>query len=374
MTSHPIWAEIDLTAIAHNLHQVRRVTKPGTKIMAVVKANAYGHGLVEVAETVLANGADYLAVARLNEAMLLRRRGIKSPILIFGYTPPEQYIQVINNNFTQTVYTLAMARELNSRAEKCGSKVKIHIKIDTGMGRLGFIPGDQAVKEIKEITKLSHLEVEGIYTHFADADNADKTYTNKQFAKFINLLNHLSKMGISFKIRHAANSAAVIDHPETHLDMVRPGIMLYGLYPSEDVQKNRVSLRPAMALKTRVSHVKKVPPGTHISYGCRYCTESETVIASLPLGYADGYTRMLNNSEVLVHGQRAPVVGRICMDQCMINVGHINDVKTGDEVVVFGCQNNSCIPVEELAQKLGTINYELVCMVSARVPRVYKNS
>lgn len=371
---HPIWAEIDLNAIVHNLNEVKRVIKPGARIMAVLKANAYGHGAVKVAQTALASGADYLAVARLDEALTLRRHGIESPILVFGYIPPEHYPDSVKNSITHTVYTLEMARQLNKTAEEAGIQAKVHIKIDTGMGRLGFIPGQQALEEIKQLAGMTNLNVEGIYTHFADADNDDKTYTKIQFEKFMQLLSKLEIEGINFPLRHAANSAAVIDHPETHLDMVRPGIMLYGLYPSEKVQKHKVKLKPAMSLKTRVGHVKRVPPGTHISYGCTYCTDKETTIATLPLGYADGYTRMLDDGEVLVHGVRAPVVGRICMDQCMINVGHIHNVKTGDEVVVFGCQEGKCLPVEELAEKLGTINYELVCMISSRVPRVYKTN
>ncbi|MTI80949.1 MAG: alanine racemase [Firmicutes bacterium] len=374
MIIHPIWAEIDLNAIAHNLQEVRRITKPETKIMAVIKANAYGHGAVEVAETALRNGADYLAVARLGEALTLRWHGINAPILIFGYTSPENCSQVVKNSLTQTVYSVEMARQLNKAAEKNKEKAMVHIKIETGMGRLGFMPSEEALSQIEQITKLPNLEVEGIYTHFADADSADKNYTNEQIEKFTDFLNQLESKGISFKIRHTSNSAAVIDHPEAHLDMVRPGIMLYGYYPSEEVQKEKIELKPAMTLKTRVAQTKRVPRGTHISYGRTYCTECETIIATLPLGYADGYTRMLSNGAVLVHGKRAPVVGLITMDQCMIDVGHLSNVKPHDEVVVFGCQHEQCIPVEELAQKLGTISYELVCMVSARVPRVYKNS
>jgi alanine racemase len=369
--SHPIWAEIDLNAIADNVKEVRRVIDRKAKIMAVVKANGYGHGAVEVAKTALANGADRLAVARLGEALVLRESGITCPILVLGYTPPEQYKEVIVNDLTQTIYTLQTARELNHAAEKLGRTLTVHIKIDTGMGRIGFIPDEKSLNEIAEIVVLNQLNVEGIFTHFAKADASDKSYTNIQFERFTTFINELAQRGINFKIRHAANSAAIIDHPETHLDMVRAGIMMYGLYPSNEVNQDRVLLKPAMTLKTRVAHIKKMPSGKHISYGCRYCTPEETTIATLPLGYADGFSRMFTNGEVLVGGQRAPVVGRICMDQCMVNLGNNITAQIGDEVVVFGCQGNCCIPVDELAEKLDTINYELVCMVAARVPRIY---
>ncbi|MEG6615044.1 alanine racemase [Peptococcaceae bacterium 1198_IL3148] len=372
MMAHPIWAEVDLSAIAHNVGEVRRVVKPQAKVMAVVKANGYGHGAVPVAKTALANGADCLAVARLGEALVLRKSGITGSILLLGYTPPEQYQELIANDLTQTVYTLPMARELNSAALKMGKQLTIHIKIDTGMGRLGFIPDENSLAEIEQIKQLPQLNVEGIFTHFAKADAWDKAYVNLQFERFTTFIDKLSQRGIKFKLRHAANSAAIIDHPDTHLDMVRAGIMMYGLYPSSEVNRDRVILKPAMALKTRVAHIKRLPAGNHISYGCRYCTEMETTIATLPLGYADGFTRMLKKGEVLVAGQRAPVVGSICMDQCMVDLGSNQTVQTGDEVVVIGCQGDCCIPVEELAEKLGTINYELVCMVATRVPRIYK--
>ena len=374
MTQYPVWAEIDLAAIRHNLLEVKRLIKPEVIIMAVLKANAYGHGLLPLAKAVLANGAGRLAVARLDEALELRRHGIGCPILIAGYTNPHRYREVIKNNLTQTVYNLEMARDLNAVARLLGRKAKVHLEVDTGMGRLGFIPNEQALKQIEKIMTLPKLECEGIYTHFADADNTDKTYTNKQFRLFTDFLHELAQRGITFKIKHAANSAAVLDYPETHLDMVRVGIMLYGLYPSAECQK-KVNLKPAMTFKARVSNVKKIPTGACVSYGCDYRAEKETVVATITLGYADGYTRILSNKaaggEVLIHQQRAPVLGRICMDQCIVDVSAIDNVQIGDEVGIFGCQNQGYIPVEEIAKKLDTINYELVCMVAARVPRIY---
>ncbi len=374
MVVDPIWAEVDLSAIAHNVREIRKITNPKAKLMAVVKANAYGHGAVSVAKVALANGAERLAVARLGEALDLRKQGIDCPILILGYTPPEQLEEVVENDITQTVFSLELAQGLNEAAKKVGRKAKVHIKIDTGMGRIGFVPGSEALKEIKEVVALPYLECEGIYTHFANADRKDKSYTKMQFSRFTDFISQLSSAGINFAIRHAANSAAIIDLPDSHLDMVRAGIIIYGLYPSNEVNKDKIKLKPAMSLKARVAYVKKVPPGTCISYGSIYRAEKETVIASLPVGYADGYTRMLTGSEVLIHGQRAPVVGRICMDQCMINVEHVDNVKPGDEVVLFGKQQGNEIPIEEIAEKLGTINYEIPCMIAARVPRIYTNT
>ncbi|WP_031515934.1 alanine racemase [Desulfofalx alkaliphila] len=371
MSLYPIWAEVNLAAIAHNIGEVCRVIKPGTKVMVAVKANGYGHGAVEVAKTALRSGADSLAVARVNEALELRSHDIDCPILVLGYIPSEQYPEVINHNITPTLYSVESAQKLNQIALQEGQRVKVHIKVDTGMARLGFIPEEETVKEIKQLLELPMLQAEGIYTHFADADNNDKSYTHMQFARFMDFLDRLHGEGIDFEIRHAANSAAIIDLPETHLDMVRPGIMVYGLYPSPHVNTDRVKLRPAMTLKTRVGHVKEVDAGTFVSYGCSYCTPHKTTLATLPVGYADGFTRMLTKGEVLIHGVRAPVVGTICMDQCMVDVGHIKGVKPGDEVAVFGGEQRDAIPVEEVANKLGTINYEVICMVTARVPRLY---
>lgn len=371
MVLHPTWAEIDLKAIAHNLRETAKLVAPGAKIMAVVKANAYGHGAVPVAKTALANGASSLAVARLGEALPLREEGFTCPILILGYTPEEQYPELIKHQLTQTVYNLEVATKLNAVAGEMQKRVNVHIKIDTGMGRLGFVPGLESVEQIAQITTMPWLEVEGIYTHFAKADSCDKTYINYQFQQFNDLLTKLAAQGINFKIRHAANSAAIIDHPETHLDMVRAGIMIYGLYPSEEVEQTKLTLKPAMNLKTTVAQLKKVPAGTAISYGCSYKTAQENIIATLPLGYADGFSRILTDGQVLIGGQRVPVVGKICMDQCMVNLGASSDVQMGDQVVVFGRQQGEYIPVEEVAKKLNTISYELLCMLKGRIPRIY---
>lgn len=368
----PTWAEIDLDSIVGNIREVRRVTDSRSKVMAVVKADGYGHGAIETAETVLRNGADWLGVATLQEGMELRSYGITAPILILGYTPEDSFDTVVKNNLSQTIYTLEAAHNLSQVGERLGKKARIHIKLDTGMGRIGFLAQDPVISEIEKIFSLPALDIEGVFTHFATADEEDKSYTYFQFEQFQRICNRLEKEGFSIPLKHAANSAAIIDFPEMHLDMVRAGIILYGLYPSDHVQKERIHLKPAMSLKTRIAHIKKLPPGCSISYGAAFTTEKDSVIATLPIGYADGYSRLLSSKgEILVRGQKAPIVGRICMDQCMADVTHIKGVTPEDEVVIFGNQKNEAIPVEAIAKKLSTINYEVVCMISKRVPRVY---
>jgi alanine racemase len=377
-------AEIDLKAIAHNVGELRRITRPDARMMAVVKANAYGHGAVEVARCALQNGAQRLGVARIDEAIQLREAGIKAPILIFGYTLPEMAPELLEYNLTQTVYTPAFARALSRTAVSLGGKIKIHLKVDTGMGRLGLLSQNfkphhsgeiintKAVDASVAIAGLKGLELEGIFTHFATADSADKRYAKKQLDLFLNFLSRMRESGLNPAVRHAANSAALIDMPQSHLDMVRPGIAIYGLYPSPEVNKKRVSLRPAMALRARVIHIKKVPAGFNISYGITYKTKQATTIATVPVGYADGLNRLLSSrGQMLIHGKRAPIVGRVCMDFTMLDVGGIDNVRVGDEAVIFGPQGNDSLTVDEMASSLNTINYEIVSTITARVPRVF---
>jgi alanine racemase len=355
------------------MREIRKIVSPNSEIMAVVKANAYGHGALETAKVVLANGAANLAVARVEEAKELRKAGINAPILLLGYTPGDQFHEVLDLNLIQTVYSLEMAEALNSIAEQSGGQVKVHIKIDTGMGRLGFIPGKPALEDILKAARLPYLFLEGIFTHFATADCADKTFALAQLDLFISFLEELRRAGLEFPLRHSANSAALLDLPQTYLNMVRPGIIIYGLYPSDEI-RNSINLKPAMAFKTRIAQLKKAPAGYKISYGSTYQTPQPTVIAVISAGYADGYSRLLSSrGNVLVNGQRAKVVGRVCMDQCMVDVGHIHDVCPGDEVVLFGSSGKETIPVEEIAKLTGTISYEIVCMVNSRVPRFYLN-
>jgi len=368
----PVYAEVELGAITHNLGQVQRLVGPGVAVMAVVKANAYGHGLVEVARRAVTSGATWLGVARVGEGTEIRQAGIDAPVLVLGYTPPERYPEVLAFDLTQAVYDLELARALSEAAQKAQRTVRVHLKIDTGMGRLGFPADGAGLEAALRAASLPRLEVEGIFTHFATADEADKSYAREQLERFHTSLDTLRRAGLDAPVIHAANSAAIIDLPESHFNLVRPGIMMYGLYPSDDVQTQRVNLRPAMTLKARVAFVKKVPGGFPVSYGCTHVTPRPTILATVPVGYADGYFRVLSNrAEVLIHGRRCRVVGTVCMDQIIVDAGDTTDVAVGDEVVLFGRQGDALLSVDEIAAVAGTINYEIVCAVSARVPRVY---
>lgn len=367
----PVWVEINLDNLAYNIQQVRKSTKEDALVMAVVKANGYGHGALDIARTFLDNGADKLAVATLSEAIELRKGNISEPVLILGYTPPYQYEKVLNYNLTQTIYSYEDAKILSQRAVELNSEAIIHIKIDSGMGRVGFLPTNDTIKDIIRISNLPRLNIEGVFTHFAKADEKDKSFTSSQYEKYIKMVNELEEKGLRIPIKHVSNSAAIIDLPEYNLNMVRAGIMLYGLYPSHEVNKENIKLKEAMTLKAKISNLKTIPKGAGISYGQIFTAEKESKIATIPIGYADGFTRLFTEkAEVYIRGKRAKIVGKICMDQCMIDVSHIEDVEIGDEVVLFGYEKD--YPrVDELAEKIGTINYEIVCMVGRRVPRVY---
>ncbi len=378
--SEPAWAEIDLGAVGRNIRELKRVTRPGAAFMAVVKADAYGHGAVDVARTALAHGADRLGVARIAEAVELRQAGLKVPILIFGHTPPERASELIRRNLTQTVYRRDTAEMLSEQAVAEGKRLPVHLKIDTGMGRLGMLSfspeGNPAavLESITSICKLPGLAVEGIFTHFAASDSVDKSYSRLQFERFMNLLDRLRSVGIEFQVRHCANSAGIIDLPETHLDLVRGGIAIYGLPPSDEVDLRRIALSPAMALKSRIIHLKSVPAGFKVSYGMTYETPAPTSVATVSIGYADGLNRLLSSrGHMLVRGRRAAIVGRVCMDLTMLDVGHIPEARVGDEVVIFGRQEKELIHVDEIAALLHTINYEVVSTITRRVPRIYSS-
>lgn len=369
--SRPVWAEINLDHLIHNIKEVRRVVRHDTKICAVIKADGYGHGAVEIAEVLLEHGADRLAVATLSEAIQLRKSYGNVPIMILGYTPESCAEDVITHNIIQTIYSFKQAKQFSKIAQELNKNVVFHIKIDTGMNRLGFQPTDETAAEIKEISKLSNIIIEGIFTHFAVADELDKSFTQKQYEKFVNLCNKLEEKNVVIPIKHVSNSAAIIDLSEMNLDMVRAGIMMYGLYPSDEVQKSRVNLKQVLSLKAKISHVKDVSEKVGVSYGLKFVTQKASQIATLPLGYADGFTRMLSGkAEVLVKGAKVPVVGRICMDQCMIDTSGLN-ASMGDEVILMGADGCNSISIDDVAQKLETINYEIVCMIGKRVPRVY---
>ncbi len=371
--NRPVWAEVNLDNLAHNIKEVRRISNKGTKITAVVKADGYGHGAVIIASTLLENGADRLAVATLTEAIQLRKVYHDVEILILGYTEKESVYLAIKNSLIQTVYTLGQAVVFNAIAKAMGILLKVHIKLDTGMTRLGMISEEKTVREIEAMTELEFIEIEGIYTHFALADEKDKNFTHKQVEKFKFICDGLREKKIIIPIQHVSNSAAIIDLPEYNLDMVRAGIMLYGLYPSADVDHQHVKLKEVMSLHAKISRVQEVADHVGVSYGHKYKTRGKRLIASLPIGYADGYSRRLSlKATAIVKGQNktVPVVGTICMDQCMIDVTGLN-VSIGDEVILFGTDMDQTITIDDIANKMDTINYEVVCMINRRVPRVY---
>ncbi len=367
----PVWAEIDLDKLAHNMREIRRLAK-SENIIAVVKADAYGHGAVDVAPVLLKNGANMLAVAIQSEAMELRRSGIECPIMILGFTPPNLIDNLLKYNIEQTVYSYKFASELSKMALKENKMAKIHIALDTGMGRIGYLPNDESAEEVYNISKLPNILIVGMFCHFSTADEKDKTYTYEQVKKYDDFYEKLKAKKVYIKMRHIANSAAIIDLPETHYEAVRPGIIIYGYYPSDEVNKENIDLKPVMTLKTNVVHIKTLPPGEYVSYGRKYKTERESIIATLPIGYADGYTRLLfEKGKVILKGEFAPVIGKICMDQCMIDITEIDGVKVGDEVILIGEDGDKKFTAETIGDLIGTISYEVVCMIGKRVPRVY---
>ncbi len=364
--------EINLDNLAYNMRQVSKIVDKSTLIMAVVKANAYGHGSIECAKTFLENGAHRLAVSTLVEGIELRKAGIKAPILILNYTSPSQYSYVINYNLTQNIYNYEDAKILSEKAVESNRDVNIHIKIDTGMGRVGFLPKEESIYDILNICKLPNINVEGMFSHFAKSDEKDKSYVEEQYRRFIWVVDKLKENGIEIPIKHISNSAAIIDTPEYQLDMVRAGIVLYGYYPSEDVKKHRINIKPAMTLKSCISNIKTVPKDTGIGYNQIFKTKRESVIGTIPIGYADGYSRMLTGKgEIFVKDKIVPIVGKICMDQMMIDITDIDNVNIGDEVILFGYEDDRYPTVNEIAKALGTVNYELICMMGRRIPRIY---
>ena len=373
------WAEVNLDHIAYNTQQIMAKLRPGCQLLGVVKADAYGHGDQYVAECLRKQGVKWFGVSNLSEARALRKYGITEDILIFGITPVE-YTSILSfNNITQAVFSLEYAHKLSKAAQEKGVSVNIHIKLDTGMGRIGFSTLDgieQTADQVEEAVNLPGLKADGIFTHFAVSDEAKEEsvqYTREQFERFMTLCQAMEQRGITFSLRHCCNSGAFLSYPEMQLDMVRPGNLIYGLYPSSDCEQERkIDLRPAMTLRSMVSMVKTIAPERSVSYGRTYRSTEERVVATVPIGYADGYTRRLSNrARVLIHGQFAPQIGNVCMDQMMIDVTGIPNVQEGDVVTLFGEQDGALLPVEELAQLTGTINYEVVSVVGRRVPRVY---
>ncbi len=379
-----VWKQIDLDAIGHNLRVLKSLTRAGTEVMAVVKADGYGHGAVRVAKTALKSGADRLAVARFHEALELREAGIDAPILTLGYNREDHMDRLMELDITATVFDLETAQMLSKKAVSKGGTIQVHLKIDTGMGRLGILPDarrrdpwikGEAVAEVATITALKGLELEGIYTHFASADSIDKAYAGYQYDIFTGFIKELKARGIEFPLVHGANSAAIMELPQAHFNMVRAGIAMYGLAPSSEVRMDHLNLKPAMEIHSIVTSVKKVPKAFKVSYGMTYETGSESVIAAVPVGYADGFSRQLSSKgSMLVRGKRAPIAGRVCMDQTLIDVGNIPGVKPGDRVVILGVLEEEAITADEIAGLANTINYEVVSALTARVPKCYSDS
>ncbi len=372
------WAEIDLDAAAYNLTAIRKRIGEKVKLCCVIKADAYGHGAVRLAKEYEALGADWLALSNIEEAVQLRRAGITLPMLVLGYTPPEAASLLAENDISQCAYSLGYCRLLSENAQKSGVSVKIHIKVDTGMSRLGFYFQDlnrdtDVVREISTACSLPGLVPEGIFTHFATADSGKEgmMFTMRQFGCFKELIETLSHKGIEFPIRHCANSGATLDYSLSHMQMVRAGIILYGILPSDDVMHPE-DLKPVMSLRAVISHVKELEPGSDVSYGRTYTADKKLRVATVPIGYADGYPRALSGkADILVHGVRCPILGRICMDQCIVDVTNVPEAKMGDTVTMIGRDGNEEIRVEELANMLDTIPYEVICGISKRVTRVY---
>jgi len=366
----PTWAEIDLNALRHNFFEIKKLVGESVAVMVVVKGNAYGHGLVEVSRVLRDAGVDYLGVATIDEAIRLRERKIRVPILLLGSVLEEEAEEAIKRDITLTLCSQELLRIIHDKAKRRKTRVKVHIKVDTGMGRIGIWHED-VLDFIKEVKNDRLLILEGVYTHFSSAGR-DNFFTQYQIDAFSRILHELNELKIHIPYRHAANSIATVDKKMPELNLVRPGIIAFGIYPKRTFERV-VDIKPVLSLRTRVVFLKDAPPGRSISYGRTYITQKSTKIATLPIGYADGYGRLLSNkAEVLIKGRLAPVVGKVTMDQTMIDVGHIEDVEIGDEVVLIGQQGDQSITVERLARLAETIPYEVLCSISNRVPRSYK--
>lgn len=366
------WAEVSLDAIKHNTAEFKRYIGDCVGLMAVVKADGYGHGAVQVARATVEAGANYLAVSILDEAIELREAGISQPILVLGYTPSRSIRQAIIAGVDITVFSQDVLDEIIIQSEELQKKVSIHLKIDSGMTRIGVQTGEEAFVLAAKAVESKFVFLKGIFTHFANADSEDPSYTIEQFERFRSITSYLDGNGIAIPLKHCCNTAGTMNFPEMHLDMVRVGIGLYGLYPDVSLKEHPISLQQAMTLKTKITGLKKVAKYQCISYGCTYTPSNDRIIATLPIGYADGLSRQLSNcGQFLVHAQKALVAGRVCMDQTMIDVTNIPSCKQGDEVMIFGRNAEAFQSIDEIALLMGTINYEVVCLIGKRVPRIY---
>ena len=372
-----VWAEVDLDAVSCNIQSIQQKIQKTTKIIAVVKTDGYGHGAVPIARLLEQNQSVWgYAVATAEEALVLRENGIRKNIMILGYTFPYSYQQLIEREIRQTVFMYDVAQLLSQQAQDMGKVCKIHIKVDTGMTRIGIEPDAEGIAFVKKVSKLPALEIEGIFTHFATADEADRTKTYHQMTLFREYVDRIERdLGIRIPMRHCSNSAGIVEIPEANMDAVRAGIILYGLWPSDEVQTDgKIQLRPMLSLKSRVVYVKTVPEGQEISYGGTFTTTRDTRVATVCIGYGDGYPRSLSNlGDVIIKGQRVPILGRVCMDQFMIDVTDVRvPVRVGDQVTLIGREGDACITMEELGALSGRFNYELACDIGKRIPRIYK--
>lgn len=365
-------AEIDLDAISHNYREIKNYLPASAKICSVIKADGYGHGSVPIAKALNDLGVDAFAVASSSEAVILRKHNIHQEILVLGYTSEDDYIDLVNHGITQTLFRLDMAKKLSDVAMAMGKVAHVHILIDTGMGRIGFMPEEGTIAIIKEINDLPFVSIDGVFSHFSRADELDKGTSDRQIKTFNSFVGRLKEEGLDIANLHLSNSAGFLDLPQAHFDMVRVGIAMYGLYPSDEVNKDHVNLKPALSLKSNLILVKDVAEGQAISYGGTYVTDRPMKIGTIPVGYGDGYPRSLSSrGEVLIRGQRAPIIGRVCMDQFMVDVTEVEGVANDDEVVLIGHSGDLSIRVEEIAALMGTINYEVVCQLGKRIPRLY---
>ena len=369
-----VCAEIDLDAVLFNIEQMKSRIGGNARLVAVVKTDGYGHGAVPIAQMLEEVSCVWgYATACLEEAVQLKEKGIKKPVLVLGCVFPDQYEEMIRYDIRPTVYTEEMAKEMSKEAASQGKDVFFHIKVDTGMGRIGFPADENSAEVIERISRLPHVQMEGMFTHFAKADEADKTYTLGQHEKFLQMKEQLEQRGVAVQHYSCDNSAGIIDFPDMKHDLVRAGISTYGMYPSEEVDKEAVKLRPALSLISHVSFVKDVEPGTAISYGGTFVAQEKMKVATIPVGYGDGYPRSLSNKgSVLIHGKRARILGRVCMDQFMVDVTEIPETKFMDRVMLVGSDGDDRISVEELSELSGRFNYEFVCCLGKRIPRVYR--
>ena len=372
LTYRDTWAEVSLNAIKYNTKQFKDFIGDTVHLMAVVKADGYGHGAIQVANAAIQAGADYLAVALIDEAIELREAGITHPILVLGYTPNRSIQDALKYDIELTIFTLESLDEVISQSIQLHKTGCIHLKVDTGMSRIGVQSKEEALTIAKRAKESPYVILKGLFTHFANADSEDPSYTYLQYERFTSVISYLEQHSITIPLKHCCNSAATMNFPNMHLDMVRVGISLYGLYPDDSLKGHSIALQQAMSLKTKIAWIKNVTSAQPISYGCTYAPTHDSVIATLPIGYADGLSRLLSNKgQFLLHDQKVPIVGRVCMDQLMVDVTNVPQSKPGDVVTIFGNSDSSFQSIDEIAKLMGTINYEVVCLIGKRVPRMY---